>query len=171
MATKFQLEHEFPDISLDFFEKYLNHPELNSMLSLMPAFRSRDLIEKQELESGEVHWRFKVIAGGEFPPAVTKIISPEMFTWWENSHFVPAEHCIHFNIEPLKAQGKFEGSGQWRLIKQGNGTKRVIEGEMNVKIPFVGRIVESFLINELKKNYEVEPDIQTRFYHKMRRQS
>jgi hypothetical protein len=170
MTTSFRLEHEFPDISLELYEKYLNHPDLNQMLSQMPAFRSRDLVEKQELDNGEIHWTFKVVAGGDIPPAVQKVLSADMFSWWEKTRFVPSEHTIHFKIEPLVAKGKFEGGGKWCLIKHGNGTKRVIDGEMSVKIPLVGRVVESFLVSELKRNYEVEPDIQTRFYNKMRRQ-
>lgn len=169
MATKFTFEHEFPDISVDLFEKYLNHPELNEMMSQMPAFRSRELTESQEMPNGEIIWKFKVVAGGEIPPAVQKILSPDMFSWWENSHFIPSEHCIQFTIEPLVAKGKFDGGGRWQLFKQGNGTRRVIEGEMNVKIPFVGKIVETFLVSELKRNFEVEPEIQTRFYTKMKR--
>ncbi|MDA0712382.1 MAG: DUF2505 family protein [bacterium] len=167
MATKFELVHEFPSVSIELFEKHLNHPQLNQMLAKMPAFRSRDLVEKKELKNGEIIWKFKVVAGGDIPSSVKKVISPDMFTWWENTHFKPDEHCIHFHIEPLTGASKFEGKGQWKLIKQKKGTKRIIEGEMNVKIPFVGKIVESFLIKELKRNYEVEPEIQKEFYAQM----
>ena len=169
MATPFRLEHVFPEISVDLFEKYLNHPELNKMLAKMPSFRSRDLVEEKKDSSGEIVWKFKVVAGGEIPPAVSKVLSPDMFSWWENSKFLPKEHAIHFSIEPIAANGKFAGNGQWKLSKNGKGTKRVIEGEMSVKIPFLGKIVETFLVNELKKNYEVEPQIQAQFYEKMKR--
>ena len=35
---------------------------------------------------------------------------------------------------------------------------------MNVKIPFIGKTIEGFIIAELKRNYEVEPNIQNEFY-------
>lgn len=167
MTTPFRLEHDFPEISLAHFEKYLNHAKLNEMLSDMPAFRSRELVEEQKLDNGEIIWKFKVVAGGDLPPAVGKVMPPEMFTWWETSRFVPVEHCIHFNIEPVKMKGKFEGGGKWQLTADGEGTKRVIEGNMTVKIPFVGKLVESYLVSELKRNYEVEPDLQKKFYAQM----
>lgn len=169
MTTSFKLEHEFPSVPLDVFEKYLNHVELNQMLASMPSFKSRDLIEEQTLDSGERHWCFKVSAGGELPPAVSKIASPELFTWLEKARFIPKEHALYFTIEPLTAKAKFEGSGKFSFSHNKNGTLRVLEGNMNVKIPFVGKIVETFLINELKRNYEAEPDIQSRFYAKMMR--
>jgi hypothetical protein len=164
MTTPFRLEHDFPEISLKKFEKYLNHPKLNEMLAGMPAFRGRDLIEEQKLPNGETHWKFKVVAGGEIPPAIAKVVSPDMFAWIETSRFVPNEHCIHFTIEPIVAKDKFSGAGKWLLLSDKKGTKRVIEGEFTFKIPFIGKLVESYLIKELKRNYEVEPEIQRRFY-------
>lgn len=167
MTTSFKLEHEFPSVPLEIFEQYLNHPELNTLLAKMPSFKSRELIEAQTLKNGEQHWCFKVTAGGDLPPAISKIVSPETFTWLEKSRFVPKEHAIYFSIEPTMVKGKFESNGKWTHLKQKNGTLRVLEGDMTVKIPFVGKIVENFLLNEFKRNYEVEPGIQTKFYEKM----
>ena len=167
MTTSFKLEHDFPSIPLDLFEKYLNHPELNALLAKMPSFKSRELLESQTLENGEQHWCFKVTAGGELPPAISKLVSPETFTWLEKSRFVPKEHAVYFSIEPTLAKGKFESSGKWTHLKHQKGTRRILEGEMHVKIPFVGKIVENFLLSEFKRNYEVEPGIQTKFYQKM----
>lgn len=169
MTTSFKLEHDFPSVPLDVFEKYLNHPELNEMLATMPSFKSRELVESQTLPNGEQHWVFKVTAGGEMPPAIAKIASPDLFTWLEKSRFVPKEHALYFNIEPLKAASKFESSGKWTHMKHKNGTRRTLECDVTVKIPFVGKIVETFLLGEFKRNYEVEPDIQTRFYAKIMR--
>jgi hypothetical protein len=46
------------------------------------------------------------------------------------------------------------------------GTKRVIEGHITVKVPLIGKVVEQYLASELKRNYDVEPDIQRAFYRK-----
>lgn len=167
MTTPFRLEHDFPGISLTKFEKYLNHPKLNDMMKDMPAFRSRELIEEQRAANGEILWKFKVVAGGEIPPAVTSVVSPDMFSWIETSRFVPEEHCIHFNIEPLIAKDKFKGAGRWILKGEKKGTKRIIEGEITFKAMLIGKIVEGFMVKELNRNYEVEPDIQRRFYSEM----
>jgi hypothetical protein len=169
MTTSYRIEHEFPSVPLDIFVQNLNHAELNKMLTALPSFKSRELIEEQELENGEKQWCFLVSAAGDLPPAVSAIASPDLFKWHEKSHYVPKEKTLHFKIEPLSGSSKFEGSGRFIYSKLKNGTKRVLEGEMNVKIPFVGKIVESFLVNELKKNYEVEPGVQSKFYAKMMR--
>jgi hypothetical protein len=168
MSTTFRLEHRFPDISIELFERYLNHPELIGMLSDMPAFRSRDLVEKEELENGQVNWKFRVVAGGKVPPAATKILSEDMLTWFENTRFAADEHCIYWTIEPIKIKDKLNCHGTWKLIPDGEGTRRVIEGTVEIKVRIVGKIAEKFLVEELKKNYDVEPDIQRRFYRMMK---
>ncbi len=137
------------------------------MLSALPSFKSRELVEHQELTSGERYWCFKVSAGGELPPAIAKIASPELFSWLEKGTFNPKEHTLSFVIEPLAAKSKFESTGKFTYTKLKKGTLRVFEGEMNVKIPFVGKLVEGFLLAELKKNYAVEPEIQTKFHEMM----
>lgn len=170
MATTFRLEHDFPDIPIELFEKYLNHPELIAMLGAMPAFRSRDLVEKKDLGGGTTGWRFKVVAGGAIPPAARRVVSEDMLTWHEDTRFVPAEHTIYWSIVPLSAKFReiLDAKGIWKLTPHSYGakmgTRRVIEGTISVKMTLVGKIVESFLAEELKKNYDVEPDIQRRFY-------
>src|ERR1041385_836293 len=106
MATTFRLEHNFPDISVELFERYLNHPELIGMLAGMPAFRSRDLVEKKDLGDGRVNWRFKVVAGGDIPVSARKVVNDDMLTWHEDTRFEPKEHTIYWTINPLKEKMK-----------------------------------------------------------------
>jgi hypothetical protein len=166
MATTFKLEHEFPDIPVEVFEAHLNHPDLIKMLDKMPAFRSRDLVDKKDNGDGSTTWRFKVVAGGDVPSSVRKVLSEDMLTWHEDTRFVPNEHTIYWTIVPLaaKAQSLLESKGIWKLIPNGKGTKRIIEGQITVKVPLVGKVVEQYLASELKRNYDVEPDIQRKFY-------
>ena len=170
MATTFRLEHDFPDISIELYERYLNHPELIAMLSGMPAFRSRDLVEKTELGDGKINWKFKVVAGGDIPASARRVVNEDMLTWHEDTRFEPKEHTIYWTITPLKekVQGILDAKGIWKLTPKGEGTHRVIEGNISVKIPIVGKVVEQFLAGELKKNYDVEPDIQRKFYRMMK---
>lgn len=168
MATSFRLVHDFDDIPIDLFERYLNHPELIALCAEIPAFRSRDLVEEQDLGGGRKRWRFKVVAGGDIPPAARKVISEEMLTWYEDTRFEPDEHTIHFTIEPIRWQGKFDCRGTWRLEPRGQGTHRVIEGSLAIPLPLVGKVAEQFIVGELKKNYEVEAGVQRKFYRRMR---
>jgi hypothetical protein len=170
MATTFRLEHAFPDVPIALFEKHLNHPELIEMLKGMPGFRSRDLIDQKNDPDGVIHWTFRVVAGGDIPASARKVVNQDMLTWNEVTRFVPGEHTIHWRIVPVKdsIKGILDSWGVWRLMPDGQGTKRIIEGSIDVKIPFVGKVAETFLASELKRNYDVDPDIQRKFYRMMK---
>jgi hypothetical protein len=164
MATSFRLEHQFPTISIDIFEKYLNHPELNKMLSRMPSFKERTLVEENSENNNEQEWKFLVRAASELPQAIKKVIPTSVMSWHEKSLFKKNEHTIYWSIIPLDTKIKFKGSGTWKLFEENSGTKRVIEGEIRVEIPFVGKMIENFIVKELQKNYEEEPLVQKAFY-------
>ena len=168
MTSKFRLEHFFRGVTIEDFENHLNHPDLIERLSAMPAFRSRDLIEKTEEPDGKVTWRFKVVAGGEIPPAARKVLSEDMLTWVETSTFDPNTHSIAWDIDPMVMKDKFSGSGTWQLVGEAGGTKRIIEGAISIKFPLVGKVAEAFIINELKKNYTVEPQIHQDFFDSLK---
>jgi hypothetical protein len=143
----------------------------------MPAFRSRDLVEKTDLGGGVIGWRFKVVAGGSIPGAARRVLSEADLTWHEDTRFVPSEHTIYWSIIPLtpRFRAMLDANGSWKLTPHSfadkvgakTGTRRVIEGNIHVKVPLVGKIAESFLAEELKRNYVVEPDIQRAFYRDM----
>ena len=168
MTSKFRLEHFFRGVTIEDFENHLNHPQLIERLAAMPAFRSRDLIDKSDGANGKVTWRFKVVAGGEIPPAARKVLSEEMLTWVEPSTFDPTTHSIAWSIDPMVMKDKFQRSGTWQLVGENGGTKRIIEGSISIKFPFVGKVAEAFIINELKKNYAVEPQIHQDFFDSLK---
>lgn len=164
MASTFSLEHEFLDISLEKFEKYLNDDKLNQMLEKSLGFKERKLIETDKSTNGEIVWVFSVKKQGQIPSALSKFIPDGAIAWQEKSRFVPGEHCVYWEITPKMSGLKFHGEGTWQLYKEKKGCRRVIEGKVSVEIPFVGKMVESLIVGELKKTYELEPDVQKDFY-------
>jgi hypothetical protein len=77
------------------------------------------------------------------------------------------ENCIYWKILPSSAVFKFYGEGVWRLIPAKRGCTRIIEGKVTVDIPLVGKLIETFIVNELVKTYEIEPSIQEQFYSQL----
>lgn len=163
MATTFKLEHDFPNIPLDKFVAHLNDPKLNNMLEKGLDFNERKLISTKESPT-EIEWRFHVKKATELPKAIQKIIKEDAISWEETSRFVRKENCIYWEIIPDSKMFKFRGEGVFRLKALGKGVKRIIEGSVSVEIPLVGKMVESFIVNELVKSYEIEPSIQEKFF-------
>ena len=166
MTTAFKLEHQFKNITVDKFIAHLNDPKLNKMLEEGLSFDERSLISRQENPEG-IEWQFRVKKSGELPAAIKKVIKSDSLGWQEISRFVRKENCIYWKIVPNTAIFKFHGEGVWRLMPMKQGCTRIIEGKVTVDIPLVGKLVESFIVNELVKTYEIEPSIQEQFYSQL----
>ncbi len=166
MTTSFKLEHKFTTIPLEKFVAHLNDPKLNKMLEKGLSFEERSLVHRKE-SPGEIEWQFNVKKSGELPSAIKKVLKQDSFGWREVSRFVRKENCIYWEILPTSKLLKFHGEGVWRLTPLKQGCVRLIEGNVTVDIPLVGKLVENFIVSELVKSYEIEPSIQEEFYSQL----
>jgi hypothetical protein len=164
MATSFLIESEFPHIPLEKFLAYLNDDKLNKMLEADLDFEERKLLEKEEFSNGDKTWLFLVKKKNEVPAAIKKFLKSDAFTWHEKSRYVAAEKRIYWEIIPQMAALKMHGQGTWQLSPMKQGCKRTIQGSISVDIALVGKMLESFIVKELKASYEIEPRIQEKFY-------
>lgn len=163
MATSFRLEHDFPKISLEKFIAHLNDPKLNQMLEEGLDFTERKLIKRVE-HPDSIEWQFIIKKSGDLPPMIEKVVKGASISWLEDSVLKKSENCIYWRITPQNSPLKFSGEGSIKLSAHKNGCKRVIEGNISVSIPLVGKVIETFIANEMKKSYEIEPQIQNKFY-------
>lgn len=170
MATRFEIKHEFKTISLDIFEKYLNHPKLDSYLKSIKGFETRELVNYKKYDDGKQEWIFLVKALSEMPSYMKSLFSGHSLGWHEHSRFEPNDHCIYWRIEPLIGKNMISGQGRFLMQKKNKGTLRTIDGEVHIKVPLLGSQMERFLVNELIKAYDEEPKAQLAFYEHMIKQ-
>ena len=159
MTTTFKFEHHFKGISRAHFEAHLNDPKLNQLLEEQLAFDERRLVDSTKKKDQSITWHFHVSASGDFPKPIKSILKADKLSWDEISTFKPEEHCVYWEITPHVKTFKFKGQGVWRFIDEPTGCRRIMEGSVSVAIPLVGKLAESFIIGELTKNYEIEPEI------------
>ena len=163
MTTSFRLEHEFPKIPLEKFLAFLNDPKLNQMIEEGLDFCERKMVKRVE-SPDSIEWQFSIKKSGQAPLPVEKILQGKSIGWIEDSKLVKKENCIYWRITPNNSPLKFSGEGVWRLLPYKNGSKRVIEGNITVNIPLVGKVIEGFIANEMRRSFELEVDIQDKFY-------
>lgn len=159
---KFTMTHTF-EVDRPTFEKYLNDPELIEMARAIPALKTRALVDYRE--NGKLRtWRFRVDAATEIPERARAVVKPEMLAWIEESTWDPDRHLFTWQIHPTHFADRLECRGTWALFEEGPRTRRVIEGDLRVKVLLVGRIVEEFVVARVKEQFEAEAEVQKRFY-------
>lgn len=166
MTTTFELTHEFENISLEKFEKYLNHEILNNLLEKELDFVSRKLV-KTSNNKHNISWIFEVKKKANLPSALKNMIKSDTISWQEESIFNSKDHSISWEITPLNKGLNFVAKGVAKLSQAKNGCIRHLSGSVSVSIPLVGKLIENTIVKELVKNYDIEPNIQKSFYDSM----
>ena len=159
---KFTLIHVF-DIDRATFERWLNDPELLAMAKTIPNLAGRELVSYRE--DGKLRsWVFRNTASGEIPEAARALVKPEMLTWNEESTWDLDAHAFTWRIVPEHFAHLLDAHGSWSLTEEGARTHRVIDGELRVKVPLVGRLIEEVIVGRVKQSFEAEASVQRRFY-------
>ena len=163
---KFTMTHVF-DVERATMEKHLNDPELLEMAREIPNLKGRELVEYREEAKLRI-WKFRNAALGEIPANARLYVKPEMLAWTEESTWDPDTHAFTWRTVPSHFSEILSAEGTWRLEEAGAKTRRVIDGELRVKLPVVGRVVEQFIIELVKANFTAEAEVQRRFYAKIK---
>jgi hypothetical protein len=166
---QFRIHHEF-DAPVDTIEQALMKPELADFLC--EGLESLESVEVTEhtVENDEFRrvWRFQ--AKAPLPILSGHRVTREMLGWEEHSRYRLRERCADWYVLP-RGDGRedapwrryFRSDGRYRLEALGGGrSRRTVEGDIDVRLGLIGRLVERLAVAELRKAYRAEADaIQT----------
>ena len=158
---RFEIVHEF-DIPLDALELAVISPTLVDRLT--PKLQKRNIervVQKSfKLDGGVLDRVWHYQAKAPIPAFAKNVVTREMLAWDEHSRYDLSRHASTWTIEPnIKPEWKkyFHASGKYKIISLGNGrAKRVVEGELELKVPVVRQMAERMIVNEVKKTFEAE---------------
>ncbi len=164
---RFTVENEFA-ASVAELEALLDSPALHERLQrAMPAIDAIEPLERLEDER-EVRRRvrYRPNVDGKIPAFGRGVVKPEMLAWVEESVWDKAAHRYRYRIVPnLPAawRDRFDSHGSYQLTATARGVHRLIEGEIHVRVPLVGGLVERMLVKEVEQNFRAEAEALRRF--------
>lgn len=95
----------------------------------------------------------------ELPAAIVKVLKTDHIQYELEMRIDPARHRADWVITPLVLPDRVQGSGVAVVTPTSDGCLRVIDGDLTVKVPLVGRMMEERLISEVTKSYNVTAGI------------
>ncbi len=156
----FTIAHEF-DIPRDALELAVLSPDLfGKMKARLGSVKG---VEQKEhrLDAGKLHRRWTFRANINVPNFAKKHVTADMLVWDEESTYAIGGHEATWEVF-LKPewQKHFSAKGNYLLVELDAGrSKRVIEGELDLRVPAVVRkVAEAFILSEVKKTFEVEAE-------------
>jgi len=155
--VRFHIEQHF-DAPRERVEAAVLDPEYLARLGELPKIGRPQLLG-QERVGAQVHQRVRYKFVGDLAPVVRRVIDPERLTWVEDSTFDPATHSTQLRIQPDHYAQRLRCSMTIHYEADGDGTARVLDGEVKVPMPLVGGKVEGAIVSGLKENIAVEADL------------
>ena len=111
------------------------------------------------MKSGKFERVWSYQANVKVPSFAKAYITKEMLGWDEHSIYDLKSHTAKWKILPkVKPAWRkyFNSSGTYELVRNREGTKRIITGELELKVPVVRKVAERMIVAEVKKTFEAE---------------
>lgn len=150
---RFVVDHVFHGTDVDRFAEVYFSEEFNEAVAPITGMKERRLVEERRDPDGKLHRRVRLAPDVSLPGPLQKLVGKEAITYDEVAVYDPAAREARYRIEH-KAGDRLEVKGVVRFLPVEGGVRRVIEGDVDVRVFGVGGLVERFIESEVKKGYE-----------------
>jgi hypothetical protein len=158
---KLAVDHAFTNVTVERFLDVYFSEDFNNRVAAVSGLKSRTLVDEQVHADGARDRRVRMHPAVTVPSTLQKFVTADQIHYDEVSHYDPARREIAYRIDS-KANDRVTVAGVIRVVPNGTGVRRIIEGHIEVKAPFgVGAVVEKFIEAEVQKGYaKIQPFLQ-----------
>jgi hypothetical protein len=156
--VRFEIVHQF-DIPLDAVELAVVSPDL--VATLAPRLPNIETLKQlsHSMRDGvfERVWSYR--ANVKVPGFARSYVTPDMLGWNEESSYDLERHFARWAIVPhVKPSWRkfFVSTGTYRLERKGEGSARVIEGDLSLEVPVAKHVAERAILREVRKAFDAE---------------
>lgn len=154
VAVDFRIEQRIAG-SVDDVARAYTDAGLYATFTGLSKIAAPDVLTRDE-DGDTVRLRLRYRFVGHLPSAAHAVLDPKKLTWVEESTHDLNRHTVSWRLVPDHYGDRFRAKGASAMRADGDVTVRRTEGELVVKTPFVGRMVERALVSGLKEHLEAE---------------
>ncbi|HWC39630.1 MAG TPA: DUF2505 family protein [Acidimicrobiales bacterium] len=141
-------------------------PGFYAALGEMSAIRPPELLERRFEGPNDnlVHLRVQYAFSGNLSGPARAVLDPARLTWVDESTFDRAAHRIDFEIVPDHYADRLECRGWYQFEPAGEqSTRQLMGGDLRVRYPAVGGLVERAIIAGMRQHVGEEARILERW--------
>jgi hypothetical protein len=157
--VRFEISHDF-DAPLDTVELAVLSPHLGEKLGDALAQTKIESVATIEhhLEDGTLRRVLQFQASAPFSFLERYAIPKDAMRWQERTTYCLAEHASRWSVFPKEQYRRFfRSQGTYTLTTlPGGRTRRTIVGELEVKVPVLGALIERAALAEVRRTYDAE---------------
>ena len=155
---QFEINHEF-DIPLDAIELAVLSPRLIDQLA--PRLPDMETVTQAShaIVDGVLSREWTFAANVKIPDFARPYVTKDMLRWDERTTYSLKKHESSWSIVPRvkpEWQKFFRAEGTYSLVPRGNGSARVVRGELELVVPIVRAVAERLILGEVRKIFDAE---------------
>jgi hypothetical protein len=126
-------------------------PDLYDALDALPKLGRPEVVAHDadgDIVKLQVRYRFT----GHLSPAATAVLDPERLTWVEHAAHDLSKLEVGYRLVADHYADRFSSSGRYRFVRDGDGTRRIVDGQIKVKALLVGGAVERAIVSGMHEH-------------------
>jgi hypothetical protein len=158
---RFELDQEIAG-PVDAVARIFAEPRFYELVGELPRLGHPEVLDRRE-DGWVVHLSVRFRFAGELSPAVTRVVDPARLSWVEESVHDLERHTVKFVMKPDHYADRLRSNGSSRYESAGDSrTRRLVEGDVAVRVPLVGRSVEGAVVSGLREHLAGEVEVVER---------
>ena len=153
---KFRVENRIDALPDAVQAAYLDPAFYAAMLE-MPKISPPEVIERRD-DGNTVHMRVRYAFSGDLPSAARRVLDPAKLTWVNELTVHSTEQRTEFRMVPDYYRNKIRFDGRYRFEADRGETVQVIEGDLVVRYPIVGPLVERAILTGMREHLQQEAE-------------
>lgn len=149
---KFRCEHRFSGLTLTAYEELYFDEAFNGALCGEVGL-TRTLVSR-DLEGGKIRRVVKVAPDREIPAPAAKVLGAAKIEYTETVEYTFGSGRAVWSTVSSVMTDKVDSRGTVQFSESDGAVVRTVEGDITVKIPLLGGMVEKFIVADVEKSYE-----------------
>lgn len=149
---KISMDNQFecsPEVLWDIFED----PEFDRRLEEETGVR-REVLESRTEEDGVEYKKLKCISLKEMPAMMQKALGTEQFEFEQENWLDRKAGILKWQVNTPFLTDRVDAGGTTRVEETANGSRRLVDGEIVIRLPLVGKKMEKKLSGNIQVSYE-----------------
>lgn len=157
---KLSIRHTFPCTPDEFWAAFWD-PAYDEALSKGTAVR-RELLEDRTDGNLRVQ-RFRFVPERTLPGPIAKLAGTDKLTYEQENRYDLAGRSCTWKVVPAVLTEKVTAEGVMAVRAAPEGCERVVEGAIDVRVPFVGSTIEKTIVESIESGYEQAAQVTREF--------
>lgn len=159
---RFTAEQRFPDASPDEVAAAFADPRLYEDYPAGDRLASPEVVG-HDVDGDIVELQLRYRFTGDLSSAVRAVVDPARLSWVERTRHDLAGRTASFALHPDHYADRLRCSGSVQVVPDGAGARRIVAGDLKVKVALVGGTVERTLVADLQAHLRAETAIVEAF--------